>query len=252
VQKLNLPPLQTIEATGISLLTPNQPTLLIAVYKPPNIPLNPADIRALSSMGNHIILAGDINCKHQHWNSRRQNQSGLILYNALPTLDVYPVSTMEPTHFPRAGGRPDVLDIALVKGITITAGPQAIMALESDHIPVCLNIHYLHTPDTRTLPPIYQTDWNKYQQYLARTTHPNLPLHNPTDIENTVNLITANLKSAYRLHTTKFSPAVRPDTSSTSYQTDWNKYQQYLARTTHPNLPLHSPTDIENTVDLIT
>lgn len=50
VQQLTLPPLQTLEATGTRLFTPNSQILLIAAYKPPDIPLNPADIRALSAL----------------------------------------------------------------------------------------------------------------------------------------------------------------------------------------------------------
>lgn len=96
-QQIDIPPLQTLEATGIKLFTQNFHIILIAAYKPPDIPLNPADIRSLSSLGQHVIIAGDLNCKHPHWNSRSRNNSGIILYEALPTLDVYPVSTTEPT-----------------------------------------------------------------------------------------------------------------------------------------------------------
>jgi len=103
--------------------------------------------------------------------------------------------------FPRNGGRPDILDIALVKGIQITDGPYAIIALESDHIPVCLCIHHLQSLDSYQLPLIYTTDWDNYTAMLARTTDCNMPLNSPDDINNAVDLITANFKSALFLTT---------------------------------------------------
>lgn len=130
-----------------------------------------------------------------------RNNSGSILYAALPTLDVYHVSTTEPTCFPRNGSRQDILDSVLVKGVTITERPQAIFALDSDHIPVYLSIHYLHFPDSRELPSIYNTDWDRFTQLLVRTTDCNRQLNSPEDIEHTVDLITPNIKSALYITT---------------------------------------------------
>jgi len=88
IDQITLPALHSIEATGAKLQTQDSPIILIAAYKPPNIPLSIQDIQLISALGNRILIAGDINSKHSYWNSRISNQAGKALYHSLPRLDV--------------------------------------------------------------------------------------------------------------------------------------------------------------------
>lgn len=141
IEHLTLPALQSIEATGVKFHTPDSDIIFIAAYKVPTIPLNIDYIRHLSALGSRICIAGDLNSKHSQWNSRIANTAGKKLYHAFPRLPVTPIATTEPTHFHKNGGRPDDLDMALVKEIAVTDGPHAISALDSDHIPVLMDIY---------------------------------------------------------------------------------------------------------------
>lgn len=76
VEQLTLPALQSIEATGVKLHTPDSDIIFIAAYKAPPIPLNIDDIRKLSALGPRICITGDLNSKHSHWNSRIANTAG--------------------------------------------------------------------------------------------------------------------------------------------------------------------------------
>jgi len=125
-----LPPLQSLEATGATLLTTDVPIVFIAAYKQPKNPLIVEDIRKLSRLGPRVLIAGDLNSKHHYWNSQHPNQAGGVLYQALPTLDLTPTAPPDNTCFPKHGGRPDVLDMALHKGIHIIDGPYTIHALD--------------------------------------------------------------------------------------------------------------------------
>lgn len=204
---LQLPPLQSIEATAISLLTPGQPIHLIAAYKSPPVPIVINDLRNLGALGPRVIIGGDLNAKHPHWHSRISNRTGTTIYQNLHILDITPTASPEPTHFPKNGGRPDVLDMAFIKGITITAGPHAINALDSDHIPVQLDIDHHHTKFIRSLPPLFITNWDKYKQQITNSTVTTLPMSTPAEIDYALQLITANIKSAIRCSTTKLSAA---------------------------------------------
>lgn len=202
IQQIQLPVLQSIEATGVILHTTDSPIHLIAAYKPPDRPLDVNDLRQLSALGTRVLLGGDINAKHHLWHSRTNNPNGLILHAALPQLDFTPTAPQEPTHFPRNGGRPDVLDMALFKGLTITDGPHSTNALDSDHIPVRLSLLQRHLPERSFLPTTYTTNWDDYKRIISETTSTTIPLHTAAEIDQAVALITANIKSAVRVTTT--------------------------------------------------
>lgn len=93
-------------------------SLQISVYLNNNIQViwastNATDIQQLSCLGNIIIIAGDINAKHPHWNSTINNNADKAFYRALPNLDTTPIETTEPTHFPKNCGGGDLISSIL-------------------------------------------------------------------------------------------------------------------------------------------
>jgi hypothetical protein len=74
---VDLPPLDSVEATGICIPIGNSQVLLAAVYKSPSRAWNDADITQLLSFRHKSILAGDLNAKHPFWNSAVSNPSGV-------------------------------------------------------------------------------------------------------------------------------------------------------------------------------
>jgi hypothetical protein len=66
---VDLPPLDSVEATGVCIPLGNRDVLLEAVYKSPGRAWNDADIIELLSFRQKSVLAGDLNAKHPFWNS---------------------------------------------------------------------------------------------------------------------------------------------------------------------------------------
>jgi exonuclease III len=100
---VNLPPLISIEATGVCISIGNNKILLAALYKSPGRAWSDADITELLSFRKKCILAGDVNAKHPFWNSRVSNPSGEKLLN-LFDLDDFEISAPQcPTHYSPAG-----------------------------------------------------------------------------------------------------------------------------------------------------
>ena len=126
-ENITIPKLQTIEATGIKILTKDHPLICIAAYKRPKIQIHPEDFIELNKLGPRILIAGDLNAKHPEWHSRTTNQAGTDLHDALPRIKLIPTAPTEPTHFPHNGGRPDVLDMILYRDATITDGHIQLM-----------------------------------------------------------------------------------------------------------------------------
>jgi hypothetical protein len=71
----DLPPLVSVEATGICIPTDNNEILIAAVHKSAGHTWIDADIIELLSFRHMSILAGDLNAKHPFWNSAVSNPS---------------------------------------------------------------------------------------------------------------------------------------------------------------------------------
>jgi hypothetical protein len=73
---VDLPPLVSVETTGVFIPIGNSEILLASVYKSPGRAWSDADITELLSFRRRSILAGDLNAKHPFWNSAVSNPSG--------------------------------------------------------------------------------------------------------------------------------------------------------------------------------
>ncbi|GLV34057.1 hypothetical protein CBL_05077 [Carabus blaptoides fortunei] len=74
------PTLINLEATTINLELPNnKQVILTAVYNPPDRRIVESDLDQILDKTNPTIVAGDLNAKHQSWNSRTGNQNGKFL-----------------------------------------------------------------------------------------------------------------------------------------------------------------------------
>jgi hypothetical protein len=85
ITTIDLPPLVSIEATGVCIAIGNGEVLLAAVYKSPGHAWNDADIVELLSFRHKSLLAGDLNAKHPVWNGVVSNYSGAKLLDLLHT-----------------------------------------------------------------------------------------------------------------------------------------------------------------------
>jgi hypothetical protein len=78
---VDLPPLISIEATGVSIPVGNKEVLLAAVYKSPSRDWSDTDIDEFLSLRNKAVLAGDLNAKHPPWNRQIAKIAGTKLLN---------------------------------------------------------------------------------------------------------------------------------------------------------------------------
>jgi hypothetical protein len=78
---VDLPPLVSVEATGVCISIGNCEVLLAAIYKSPSRGWNNTDIIGLLSCRRKSISAGDLNAKNPFWNSIVSNHSGVKVLN---------------------------------------------------------------------------------------------------------------------------------------------------------------------------
>jgi hypothetical protein len=141
-----LPPLVSIEVTGVCIPIGNSEVLLAAVYKSPDHAWNDAYITELLGFRRKSLLA-DLNAKLQFWHSIVSNPSGTKLPNLLH-IEEFQISAPQcPTHYCPAGNG-DVLHIAVHKDVPLS---EVIVSdiLDSEHQPIVF--HLLDHIKTRNL-----------------------------------------------------------------------------------------------------
>jgi hypothetical protein len=113
---VDLPPLVSVEATGVCIPIGKREVLLAAVYRSPGRTWIDADITELLSFRDKCISAGDLNSKHPFWNSVVSNPSGEKLLQLFDISDFEMSAPQCPTHYSHEGNI-DVLDIVVHKNI---------------------------------------------------------------------------------------------------------------------------------------
>jgi hypothetical protein len=135
---VDLPPPNSVEATGVCIPIGNRELLLAAVYKSMGCTWIDADIIELFSLRHKCILEGDLNAKHLSWNSAVSNPSGEKLVQLSDTYNFEISAPQCPTHYSLVGNG-DVLEIVIHKNIR----PSNVIVsdiFDSDHLPIILHI----------------------------------------------------------------------------------------------------------------
>jgi hypothetical protein len=73
---VDLPPVISVEVTGVCIPIGNSEILLVAVYKSTGRTWRDADIAELLNLRHKCILEGDLNAKHPSLSSKISNSSG--------------------------------------------------------------------------------------------------------------------------------------------------------------------------------
>jgi hypothetical protein len=135
---VDLPPLVSVEATGVCIPIGNSEILLASVYKSPGRAWSDADIIELLSFRNKSILAGDLNAKHPFWKSAVSKPSGKK-HMASFDLNEFEISGPQcPTLYSSARNG-DVLDIVVYQNVRVS-DVIVFDILDSDHLPIIFNI----------------------------------------------------------------------------------------------------------------
>ncbi|GBP67557.1 RNA-directed DNA polymerase from mobile element jockey [Eumeta japonica] len=118
---IDTPQLTNIEATACRLsMTGHSIIILVSVYLPPKKELLRSDLEALFALGDAVILVGDFNSKSSNWKCNYTNRNGREMEALAESLHFDIVTPLTPTHYPNnINHRPDILDIALMKGVTL-------------------------------------------------------------------------------------------------------------------------------------
>lgn len=198
--------LSSLEANSIVVCTTNGEIRFTSVYRSPKYTnkLDPDDIDALLGYSQPTIIAGDLNAKHPTWNSRNTNLAGRTLRAHLDKIGVAAHGPVDPTHYPRTKGNPDVIDICLVKDVGASIEVFTANDLSSDHNPVLMFFNGEHEEDEAKNKFIR---WEQFSEELDALVQLNTKLDSTDDVDAAVERFTTAVHTAMTAATvTKSKP----------------------------------------------
>ena len=190
------PTLENLEVSVCRMgMTGHASITIVSAYLRPNKRLLRTDLDAVFALGDSVILAGDLNCKHPDWHSTRANTNGrrLLEMSSPENLNLNILGPSAPTHY-HYNGTGDVLDIAVLKDITLSINSlEVIYELDSDHRPVILKLG----PCEERVDNKLITDWDRVATALECPID-NLPtdIHSRTEAEAAISCLVSHIDSA--------------------------------------------------------
>jgi hypothetical protein len=170
--QFSLPNLVGLEATAVCLHLQHLGQLLfLSTYLPPASTIVPADVNAIFSQNDAVVLGGDLNCKHVAWNCASVNTNGRTVLSYCVNNNININHPDLPTHFPY-NSYPSVLAIALSKRCSISK-PQSAPVLLSDHNPIVCKIRLRPaTCKPRTTYDYKHANWSLFRSTPDLTLNP--------------------------------------------------------------------------------
>lgn len=180
ISHCELPTVDTnlMEITSLQIEMRNGPLILHSVYHPPSNIFNPDEIKNAFKSDIATIMAGDLNAKHVQWNSTCNNPRGSALNKLVQTLPIIIDAPAEHTHLHKPTNTTDVLDIVLLKNVSLNYHLETTIELSSDHHPVLFQLGTGDEEDTFTKT---KTNWEKYRDILKNFKIPIIKSANEID-----------------------------------------------------------------------
>lgn len=151
---------------------------IIGVYNKPTNNFTTNYLNRLFKLNKQVLVIGDLNATHAHWNCNRTNQNGRTLYAFLHINDErFLHHTTAHTHYPTNSITPTTIDLAITQNIQGLTNLETHSELSSDHNPIFLHIHYTGKQNVYHTTTSYKyTNWNHYRKIIndKMTITPNL------------------------------------------------------------------------------
>lgn len=194
--EIDLPPLLSIEATGVEVQTPTGPLRLISAYIPPRMKLDTDELASLLNSPLPTIIAGDLNAKNKAWNSAVNNLKGTQLLRHSRLLDYSVAGPTEATHYIGNRQRADVLDIAVYINLKQSIALTTDVSLSSDHNPVVIEVgDRLVIRETAIKYCFERADWKSFQEHLHHSVS-RTPITSVVSLEESASQLTSAIQEA--------------------------------------------------------
>jgi len=164
------------DVVAIEIRAGNQVYAVVSYYCPPtHAALNVPMLDGFANRYDRLIVAGDLNAKHQYFGSSKTEHRGEILFDLVERHDMYVANnTAEPTRHCVVSGQLDLLDVFLVSKALVGKVEQCYVGdlACSDHFPVHLSLRLggnINSAPTKKVRILAKCDWDKFSEELLST-----------------------------------------------------------------------------------
>lgn len=203
--QLDLPSTPSLEATAIIINTNSLgPVKIISSYAQPKTKFTPVDFDAILQQDNlPLIVIGDLNAKHRDWNSRVTNARGKALRDYAINNFLNTIAPVTPTHYHHLGYRPDVLDIAILRGINNHNDLSTLQELSSDHFPILLEVFDEAAEEDEVT--LSSTNWVEFSTHHQDNIGPLPSITTIDELEDAVTRLTSSITHSIKHCSKHFS-----------------------------------------------
>lgn len=187
-------PAENLEGSFAAITTNMQRTITIgSVYVSPNSTLTGQQLQQLfADPDQTVIIGGDLNAKHLDWRCLSTNARGQLIQEMAAQLQFTAWTPDEPTHI--GMGRPEILDLFLIKNVQQITEPTVLHEMSSDHLPIQVDFgNPLRRPNRAIT--IQTTEWNTFQALLQQAAQ-QPQIHNTEDLDLAAANLTATIQTA--------------------------------------------------------
>lgn len=176
-------------------------TIIVSVYNKPSSQFSERDIHYLTSLGNKVLIIGDLNARHSNWNNNRCNRNGNTLYNYTEHYPIIVQHTDSPTHFPSNGTTPTTIDIVINKNVNNVTNLHTVIELDSDHNPVMMKLNNQTKKNLNRTITLYKTvNWSAFRKTLDKHIRINNKIETAEEIDDEVDRLTEAVQKTKKKH----------------------------------------------------
>ncbi|KAG5681565.1 hypothetical protein PVAND_010984 [Polypedilum vanderplanki] len=144
-----------------------------------------------------LIIAGDVNAKHQSWNNTNNTHKGIDLFNIASRNNC----TIHPPDSPTlysCRGSISTVDLLITKAISGISSPLTHNDLSSDHMPILFSFSKILSLDERRIFNWKKANWKKFKDIVNTNSVEltNRPINSTDDIDNIIQSLTENIIQA--------------------------------------------------------
>lgn len=180
----------SLEAIGVKV---ENSLAIISVYARPVINgrvnvINNVDLDELMNCAPKVIALGDFNAKHQTWGCIASNRSGRAIHEYINNKHLAVIAPQNFTLYPLNGGQASVVDFAIVKNYNSIASIETLNELDSDHLPVFLELGIANNlrHSQRYVTDYKNANWKLYRSIIKNNFKINSKLKTRTDVDDSI------------------------------------------------------------------
>src|ERR1700712_1549542 len=193
-----------LQPTQVQTNTTDSETLAIKInsvtivnyYNNHQSPLNIEELENLTNLDTKVVIAGDFNARHSHWNCLSSNANGTLLLNYLQssTSTLHYPQNAHTYYPPRDNALPSTIDLIVNKNCTVSQ-PIALNNTDSDHYPVIFKISGITTPTPNSAQFKRFTDWSLFSSKVYNKIHLNTNIITKSDVDREIRILTKTIQS---------------------------------------------------------